>query len=106
MQCVLSSQLKNLNNAQHLLRNHPAKKTKSEQSSSNAKKPVQTLHVLTGHNTIHAPQTRDNVHGKDDGTQDSQLVQHIVGLLRSLRGADVDLGEVIAVSPAQETASC
>jgi len=84
-----------------LLRNKVTRDAKRRQAGSDAPEPKQVALVrLPGNPDVHAPHTGDDVHGQDDGTQDRQLAEDVGGLLRALVHADVDLGEVVAVSSA------
>lgn len=87
-----------LHNPINLLRNKEAAESKRQQSSSQAPKPGQiTVILLTRDPNIHSPETRDNVHRQNDGTEDSQFAEDVSGLFLSLVHADVDLSEVVAV---------
>lgn len=46
---------------------------------------------------IHSPHAGDNVHREDNGTQNGELAENVVGLLCTFVHTDVDLGEIVAV---------
>jgi hypothetical protein len=52
---------------------------------------------------IHSPHAGDNVHGEDDGTQNGELAENVVGLLCTLVHTDVNLSKIIAVCSRKET---
>lgn len=90
-----------LDNAIHPLRNHVAKQTKGDKTSSNAKEPVEVFHILAGNNTVHTPDTSHHVHREDDGTENSQLAEDVRRLFLALVHADIDLRKIVAVRSRQ-----
>ena len=91
------------NNTINPLRNKVARESKCEKASGNAPEPRQiALVLLARHPDVHAPHTRDNVHGQDDGAEDGEFAEDVGGLLGALVHADVDLGEVVAVGAGEE----
>ena len=52
---------------------------------------------------IHSPHAGDNVHREDNGTQNGELAENVVGLLCTFVHTDVDLGEIIAVCSRKQT---
>ena len=91
-------------NTVHPLRNHIAKQTKAKKTPGDAKEPIKVFNVLAWNDTVHTPNTSDNVHGQDDSTKDGKLAEDVGSLLLTLVHADVDLREVVAVCSRQETA--
>lgn len=53
--------------------------------------------------SVLTPQASDDVHGKDNRSNDCQLAQDVVGLLCTLVHSNVDLCKVIAVCTGEET---
>lgn len=53
--------------------------------------------ILTGDMHVHAPETRDEVHGNEHRTERGQLREHVVDLVVGVRHLDRDLREVVAV---------
>lgn len=87
-----------LDDAVHSLCDEVAGDAESEEAGGDAPEPGQVAFVLlAGHPYVHAPHTRDDVHGQDDGTQHGEFAEDVGGLLGALVHADVDLGEVVAV---------
>ena len=62
--------------------------------------------LLSRHINVHAPHTCNDVHREDNGADDGELAQDIGVLLGALVHADVDLGNVVAVSSAEEARGC
>ena len=92
-----------LHNPVHPLGNHVTRHAEEDETSSDAVEPGQVaLIFLTGNPHVHTPETGDDVHGQDDGTQDCQLSQHIGGLFLSLIHTNIDLSEVIAVGSSKD----
>jgi hypothetical protein len=52
---------------------------------------------------IHSPHSGDNVHREDNGTQNGELAENVVGLLCTLVHTDVNLGKIIAVCSRKQT---
>lgn len=95
-----------LYNAVYSLSGDVAAESKEEQSSGDTPEPGEvTLVLLTGHPDVHSPETGDNVHGQDDGTQNSELAENVSSLFLSLVHANVDLREVIAVRSGEDSRS-
>ena len=95
----LKSPLKfSLHNSIQPLRSEEASQTKHEQSACQAPKPNQiALIFLSWNPNIHAPETGNDVHGKDNGTKDSQFTEDVGGLFGALVHPDVDLSEIVTV---------
>lgn len=55
---------------------------------------------------VHSPHSGDDIHGKNNGTQDGELAQNIVGLLCTLIHSDVDLSKVVTVCSRKKTRRC
>ena len=51
---------------------------------------------------IHSPHAGDNVHREDNGTQNGELAENVVGLLCTLIHTDVNLSKVVAVCSRKE----
>lgn len=65
------------------------------EASRDAPEPVERLGVLAGHEHVHAPHARDDVHWQDDRSKNCQFTEDVVGLLRPLVHPDVDLRKVV-----------
>lgn len=108
----------------HLLRDEVAREAEEKEERREAPEPRQV--VLAGHlfrlsvaeasslemkrkgNTyggVHAPHSRDDVHGQHDRSQDREFAQNIRCLLRALVHFDVDLREVVRVSAREDAVS-
>ncbi len=91
------------NNPVSLLGNEVTTNTKRKQASSDTPEPRQVaLVVLPGHPHVHAPHSRDNVHGQDDCTDNGELAKDVGILFGALIHADVDLGDVVAMCSAEQ----
>lgn len=75
-------------------------------SELTAPEPIEVINVLSRYEDVHTPHSRDNVHWKNNSTQDSQFAQHICCLLLTLVHADVDLREVIRMGTGEQTITC
>lgn len=98
IQCPLPS----LNNAINPLRNQIAQQAEPNEPAGDAEEPIQVFNVLAGDDAVHTPYTSNDVHGKDDGTEDGQLAEDVRCLLLALVHANVDLSEVVAVGAGEE----
>jgi hypothetical protein len=92
-----------LNNPIHPLRDHIAQQPKTDQTTRDPKEPIQIVHILAGDNAIHAPDTCDDVHRQDNSAEHGKLAEDVGSLLLALIHADVDLGQIIGMSSAQQT---
>jgi len=64
--------------------------------------PVKVLNVLSGHNDVHSPETGDDVHGQNDGSQYRQSTEDVRRLFLSLVHFDVDLRQVVAMATRED----
>lgn len=74
-----------------------ARDSNDDHDRANASKPMQVFNSLAGHVDVHTPETRDDVHGHDDGTESGKLGQHVIDLIVGIRHLNRDLGEVVGV---------
>lgn len=87
-----------LDNVVNPLGNQVTTHAECQKTCGNRPEPFQVPFVLlAGNPHVHAPQTSDNVHGQNNGTQYGQLAEDIGRLLLSLVHANVDLSQVVAV---------
>lgn len=75
---------------------------KHQQPRRNAPEPSQAILSLPRHKHVHAPHTRNDIHGQDNGSQDGELAEYIGGLFLTLVHFDVDLSEVVGVRAGEE----
>ena len=52
---------------------------------------------------VHTPHTGNNIHRQDNGTKDGEFSQDVSVRFGALVHSNVDLGDVVAVRPAQKT---
>lgn len=91
----------------HPLRNHVASQAKAYQPHSDPDEPCQVaLVLLARYPNVHAPETRDDVHGENDGTQNGELAEDVGGKLLALVHTDVDLSEVVAMGACKYSVWC
>ena len=76
-------------------RKQEARHAEDYQARRQTPEPRQRLDILSRNEAVHTPETGDDVHGQDDGADDGKFAQDVVGLLRALVHADVDLGEIV-----------
>lgn len=94
------------NNLIKRLRDKITRQPKRQQPTSNAPKPRQAAFILLPrHPHVHSPQSGNDVHRQNNRSQNSQLAQHVGGLLLSLVHADVDLCEVVAMGSSKDSVS-
>lgn len=93
-----------LNNAIDSSGDEVTDQAKCNQASRDAEEPGQVAFVfLAGNPDVHTPHTCDDVHGQDDCSKNCQFAENVGVLLGALVHANVDLGDVVAVSSTQET---
>lgn len=88
-----------LHNLVHSLGDYVARQAEEDQPRGETPEPGQGLVFLARNKDVHAPQTGDDIHGQDDGTEDGQLAEDIGRLLGALVHADIDLSKVVSVRP-------
>lgn len=85
-------------NTIHPLGDPVAAQAKHEQSGCDPKEPREVAFILLPRDPdVHSPETGNDIHRQDDGSEHGELAEDVCGLLLSLVHADVDLGEVVAM---------
>lgn len=75
----------------------PSDQREGSQYSNDRPEPRETGYVLTRYVDVHAPQTSDQVHRDEYGTERRELGEDVVDLVVRLRHFDGDLREVVRV---------
>lgn len=88
----------------HLPGNKITDQTKSDQTSSDTEEPCQIALVLLPRDPdVHTPHSGNDIHRKDDRSEDGEFAQYVGVGLGAFVHSDVDLGDVIAMRSGEET---
>lgn len=85
-----------------LSRNQQRNENEADQGTENRNEGMQIINILPGNMNVHTKKTSDNVQRDNDGSEEGDLAENLVGLGSLSNTVDRQLGEIVAVGARQD----